>query len=247
MDLEKLQYFPLALPHFSLLALIFLVLVAWIEVQALRSAYLSMGLGPHAALILLLASLAGSYLNIPVARLSGEQIVSGQEVWYFGMRYVIPEVISRPGTVIAVNVGGALIPGLLSTFLYLRNRLWISAVIATIAVAAVCHWLARPVPGLGIALPVFVPPLSAAAIALLLSRRDAAPLAYISGKYFRAVGKPGRSGRRSTSAGTSLSRPHPPFAAPELSASQTSSRADGRRTSRERSSGAALFGWPERK
>ena len=55
MDLEKLQYFPLALPHFSLLALIFLVLVAWIEVQALRSAYLSMGLGPLAALILLLA------------------------------------------------------------------------------------------------------------------------------------------------------------------------------------------------
>ena len=43
MDLEKLQYFPLALPHFSLLAVIFLVLVAWIEVQALRSAYLSMG------------------------------------------------------------------------------------------------------------------------------------------------------------------------------------------------------------
>jgi hypothetical protein len=58
MDLDKLQYFPLALPHFSLLALIFLALVAWIEVQALRSAYLSMGLGPHAALLLLLASLA---------------------------------------------------------------------------------------------------------------------------------------------------------------------------------------------
>ena len=52
MDLEKLQYLPLALPHFSLLALIFLVLVVWIEVQALRSAYLGMGFGPHAALIL---------------------------------------------------------------------------------------------------------------------------------------------------------------------------------------------------
>jgi len=84
MDLEKLQYLPLALPHFSLLALIFLVLVVWIEVQALRSAYLGMGFGPHAALILLLGSLAGSYLNIPVARLPWEQIVSGQAVWYFG-------------------------------------------------------------------------------------------------------------------------------------------------------------------
>src|SRR5262245_46839120 len=104
MAVSDLQYLPLTASHFSLLAVIFLILVAWIEVQALRMAYLSMGLGPHAALLLLLASLAGSYLNIPVADLSGEQIVSGQDVWYFGMHYVIPEVISRPGTVIAVNV-----------------------------------------------------------------------------------------------------------------------------------------------
>ena len=39
------------------------------------------------------------------------------------MHYVIPEVINRPGTVIAVNVGGALIPGLLSVYLYVRNRI----------------------------------------------------------------------------------------------------------------------------
>jgi uncharacterized membrane protein len=188
MDLEKLQYLPLALPHFSLLALIFLVLVAWIEVQALRSAYLSMGLDPHGALLLLLASLAGSYLNIPVARLPAEQIVSGQEVWYFGMHYVIPEVISRPGTIIAVNVGGAVIPGFLSIYLYFRNRLWISAIVATVVVAGVCHWLATPVPGLGIALPVFVPPLSAAAVSLLLSRRHAAPLAYIGGSLGALIG-----------------------------------------------------------
>jgi uncharacterized membrane protein len=30
MDLNKLKYLPLALPHFSLLAGIFLVLVAWV-------------------------------------------------------------------------------------------------------------------------------------------------------------------------------------------------------------------------
>jgi uncharacterized membrane protein len=188
MDLGKLQYLPLAAPHFSLLALIFLVLVAWIEVQALRSAYMSMGLGPHAALLLLLASLAGSYLNIPVARLPGEQLVSGQEVWFFGMHYVIPEVISRPGTVIAVNVGGAVIPGLLSVYLYIRNRLWMNGLIAIAVVAAICHWLATPVPGLGIALPVFVPPLSAAAVALVLSRRKAAPLAYVGGSLGTLIG-----------------------------------------------------------
>jgi uncharacterized membrane protein len=186
--LSRLQYLPLDLPHFSLLAVIFLVLVVWIEVRALRLAYQQLGFGPHAALILLLASLAGSYLNIPVARLPGQQIVSGEEIPFFGMRYVIPVVVNWPGTVIAVNVGGAVIPGLLSLYLLVRNRLWVRGVLATVVVAAVCHMLAHPIPGLGIALPVFVPPLSAAAVALILSRRHAGALAYICGSLGTLIG-----------------------------------------------------------
>ena len=188
MDPTKLQYLPLALPHFSVLAVIFLILVAWIEVQALRSAYLSMGLGPHGAVLLLLASLGGSYFNIPVAQLPPQHLVSHQEVWFFGMHYVIPEVINQPGTVIAVNVGGALIPGLLSLYLYTKNRLWITGILGTVVVAAVCHWFATPVRGLGIALPVFVAPLTTAAVALVLSRRHAGPLAYISGSLGTLIG-----------------------------------------------------------
>ena len=96
MDLSQLQYLPLALPHFSLLIVIFLVLVAWIEVRALRLAYMHIGFGPHAAVFLLLASLGGSYLNIPVARLGAHHIVSGREVAFFGMHYVIPVVVEWP-------------------------------------------------------------------------------------------------------------------------------------------------------
>jgi uncharacterized membrane protein len=188
MDFDRLQYLPLALPHFSVLAVVFLFLVAWIEVQALRTAYQTMGLSPHAALLLLLASLAGSYLNIPVTQLPPQHIVSGQEVSFFGMHYIIPEVISQPGTTIAVNVGGALIPGILSLYLYIRNQLWISGIVGTVVVAAVCHWLATPVPGLGIALPVFVPPLTTAAVALVLSRQHAGALAYISGSLGTLIG-----------------------------------------------------------
>jgi len=77
MNLSQLQYFPLALPHFSVLIVIFLVLVAWVELRALRLAYLRIGLGPHAAVLLLLASLGGSYLNIPVARLAANTSFQG--------------------------------------------------------------------------------------------------------------------------------------------------------------------------
>ena len=80
-----------------------------------------MGFGPHAAVVFLLASLAGSYLNLPVAQLPAQHIVSGEETPFFGMRYVIPVVVNWPGTVIAVNVGGAVIPTLLSLYLLVRN------------------------------------------------------------------------------------------------------------------------------
>ena len=98
MDWNRLQYLPLGLKHFSVLVVIFFVLVAWTEVRALRLAYIRMGFGPHAALLLLLASLGGSYLNIPVAQLPAQQVMSGQEVDFFGMRYVIPVVVEWPGT-----------------------------------------------------------------------------------------------------------------------------------------------------
>jgi uncharacterized membrane protein len=188
MDLSQLQYFPLVPAHFSLLIVIFVILVAWIGVRALRLAYMYIGLGPHAAVLLLLASLGGSYLNIPVARLAAHHIVSGQEVAFFGVHYVIPVVVEWPDTIIAVNVGGAVIPGLLSFYLLVRNRLWVRGLLATAGVAVVCHVLAEPVPGLGIALPVFVPPASAAIVALLLSRRYAAPLAYIGGSLGTLIG-----------------------------------------------------------
>ncbi len=181
MDYNQLQYLPLGLRQFSVLAIIWLVVVIWIQVRAFRFASLRLGLSSTTALILLLASLAGSYLNIPVAQLPERQVVAGQIISFFGMDYVIPTVTDWPGTVIAVNVGGAVIPGLLSLYLMIRNRLWLRGLIAIAVVTGVCHWLATPVPGLGIALPVFVPPLSAAAAALLLSYRQAPALAYIGG------------------------------------------------------------------
>src|SRR6516225_2407377 len=146
MQLSQLQYFPLALPHFSLLVVLFIVLVVWIEVRALRLAYMNMGLSPHAAVLLLLASLFGSYLNIPVAQLAAQHVTSGREVWFFGMHYVIPVVVQSPG---------AVIPGLLSFYLLVRYELWVRGLLATAGVTVVCHMLAEPVPGLGIALPVF--------------------------------------------------------------------------------------------
>jgi uncharacterized membrane protein len=104
------------------------------------------------------------------------------------MSYVIPVRVEWPGTLIAINVGGAVIPVLVSLYLLISRHLWVKSAIAVAVVAAICHLLAHPVPGLGIAMPVFVPPLAAAGVALLLSRAEAAPLAYIGGSLGALVG-----------------------------------------------------------
>jgi uncharacterized membrane protein len=131
--------------------------------------------------------LIGSYFNIPVAEFPDQQMLSGQEVDFFGVRYVVP-VVEWPGTILAVNVGGALIPSLMSLYLLIKNRLWARGLLATAAVALTCHFFATPVPGVGIAMPVFIPSVATAIVALLLARRHAAPLAYIGGSLGTLIG-----------------------------------------------------------
>src|SRR5262249_61570996 len=95
-------------------------------------------------------SLIGSYFNIPVVYLPEQRVLAQQEIDFFGMRYVVPFVAQWPGTLIAVNVGGAVIPTLMSTYLLVRNQLWVQAALATAPVAAVGYWLSRSIPCLRI-------------------------------------------------------------------------------------------------
>jgi|SRR5579859_1044572 len=185
---SQMQYLPLTPALFSVLALLFVVLIILIQLRVLRYAYMKLGVGPGAALLLLFGSLIGSYFNIPITVLPGHSVRSGEIVDFFGMRYVVPMVTQWPGTVLAVNVGGAVIPTLMSTYLVLRYQLWVRAAIAVAVIAVVIHSMATPVQGVGIAVPVFAPVVVTAILAFLLSREYAAPLAYIGGSMGTLVG-----------------------------------------------------------
>jgi uncharacterized membrane protein len=185
MQMSQYHYLPMAPGFFAILVGIFLLVLI---LQSLRYAYVSLGVSPGTALLLLFASLVGSVFNIPVAEFAPEPVVSDRIIDYFGMQYEIPTVTHWQGTVIAVNVGGAVIPTLLSLYLLVTHHLWIKGAIATTVVAVVLHWVANPVPGLGIAVPVFLPVVVTAAVALILSRQEAAPLAYIGGGLGTLIG-----------------------------------------------------------
>jgi uncharacterized membrane protein len=184
---SQVHYLPLTPGLFSILVILFAALIILIQLRILRYAYMRLGIGPGGALLLLFGSLIGSYFNIPITILPGP-VKSAQIVDFYGMRYVVPLVTSWPGTVLAVNVGGAVIPTLMSTYLMLRYQLWVKAAIATAIIAAVIHSMATPVAGVGIAVPVFLPVVTTAILAFILSREYAAPLAYIGGSMGTLIG-----------------------------------------------------------
>jgi uncharacterized membrane protein len=185
---SQVHYLPLTPGLFSILVFLVVGLVILIQLRILRYAYMRLGVGPGAALLLLFGSLIGSYFNIPIAVLPGSAVRSHEIVDFYGMRYVVPLVTSWPGTVLAVNVGGAVIPTIMSTYLVIRYQLWLKATIATAVIAFIIHQMATPVPGIGIAVPLFAPVVTTAILAFILSREYAPPLAYIGGSMGTLIG-----------------------------------------------------------
>jgi uncharacterized membrane protein len=179
--MRPLFFFPFTLllivSGFFLLIGLFL----FIQIGLISYTYERLGISAHLIFPLLLLSLLGSSLNIPITRIAGGKIFPERTVDFFGVRYVIPSPEFYEPTIIAVNVGGAVIPVCLSVYLLLSSGLLVLGVLATAIVSAIVNRLARPIPGVGIAIPLFIPPLVAAATGLILSPEHAPALAYISG------------------------------------------------------------------
>ena len=177
-------------PFFLLLVLLFGLLIAILQIGILGYAYEKMGISRRVAYLILFLSLAGSYVNVPVAELPKKQQVVGtqpvRDRW--GLEYWVPVIDEWPGTVVAVNVGGAVIPTLLSIYLVVRHQIYGQAALGILVVTVIVHALAQPVPQMGISVPIFIPPVAAALVAMFLSRDYAAPLAYVSGCMGTLVG-----------------------------------------------------------
>jgi uncharacterized membrane protein len=184
---SSFHFFPLT-PLFLLGLFALAVLVVFVQIGVLGYAYEKIGVARRYVFAVLMASLLGSYVNIPVAELPPEQVVSDQIVSFFGVQYVVPRVEQWPRTIVAVNVGGALVPALLSLYLLVKRRLYKPGLLAVAIVALLVHSMAYPVHGIGISVPIFVPPLVAAATAVVLARKNAPPVAYIGGSLGTLIG-----------------------------------------------------------
>ena len=166
----------------ALLFVALAALVALIEFGVIGYAYGKMGVGRRYVFAILLLSLLGSAINIPIYDLPAKNVIvekTFRDFW--GVTYRVPAIEHQNETVIAINLGGALIPLALSLFLLVKNKIYVEAAIGVAIMTALVHIMARPVPNVGIAIPTLLPPILAAVVALVISREHAAPLAYISG------------------------------------------------------------------
>ncbi len=173
-------YWPLAGPFLIAAAVIALAAAALLLVGIATYALGRLGIGPETAAIVLLACLLGSAVNIPVARFRDRVTAVEPFASAFGIRYYVPVLRSRV-TVLAVNLGGALIPAALSVYLIVHDHLGWWALAAVAIVGALVHAVARPVPRLGIAVPTLLPGLFAVLTALVLHPAAVAGLAYVGG------------------------------------------------------------------
>jgi uncharacterized membrane protein len=184
------MFFPPFLIFFVFI-FIFLLLLAFglIQFGMFSWAFAKIGIPPEYLFVLLLLCIIGSMINIPVRRIKLESDFDDWSVVsFFGMRYRPPHSEHPDEMVLAVNVGGAVIPAALSLYLLANASHPIGMLLAMTAVAFVAYISARPVQGVGIAVPWLIPPVAAAIAAVVFNYQFAAPTAYVAGTLGTLIG-----------------------------------------------------------
>lgn len=163
-------------------AAVLAVLLVLVQLEVLRIAFDKLGLSPSGAFLLLFVSLIGSVINLPLFSIRAERPAEDEipEPYRELLRLARQKFTGR--TWIALNVGGCVIPVSFSAYLFVVHQLAsLQAITAIALVALVCHLVSRPIPGLGIGMPIFVAPVTAALVALTINPEQSAPLAYLGG------------------------------------------------------------------
>ncbi len=163
----------------------------------------ALGVPFYIIFVMFLFSFFGSHINIKVKEKEvSRPIMVLREINFFGIQWHIPEFgYGIRKTVIALNVGGALIPTLFSLYLLFYSVplfeqdltvAYLKILASFIVVTLTVHVFAKPIKGFGIAVPSFIPPLTATLISAFLFsiyiRTNPFIIAYVSGTLGTLVG-----------------------------------------------------------
>lgn len=160
---------------------ILIVLLMIIQIGIFTVVLDKLGLAPHSAMLLLIVTLFGSGINLPLSEIDIPPDIEPHPN-PFAPWLPLRQSLKPGKTIVAINVGGALVPILFSLYLISITSLTIFQIVIAISVVTfICYSVSRPVQGLGIGMPIFIAPFTAAITAILVSPQNSAPLAYICG------------------------------------------------------------------
>lgn len=164
-------------------------LMTLVQLDIVTVAFEKLGLSRDTAYLLLVTTLIGSRINVPLFSISMRPVASELPEERIPGYSRPPQIPRTDKTVIAVNVGGCVIPVVFSIYLLTQSALSAPETsIAVATVALVAYLSSRPMPGVGVAMPLLLAPATAALVAVILNDELSAPLAYVGGTLGVLVG-----------------------------------------------------------
>ena len=174
-----------------ILVCLIIVIVPLLFLGLVGAAFTRLGFSWIAAVAVVLLMLIGSAINIPVGKIRRETIRIEHNDG------IIPEGHDPWETIIALNVGGAVIPVAIACYLFyistqsIGTSIGLSVIAGVLIVAVLSFVAARRVSGVGIRAPLFIPGLTALLCGLLLAGGvglAAGVIAFVSSTFGTLIG-----------------------------------------------------------
>ncbi|MFO7836466.1 MAG: DUF1614 domain-containing protein [Candidatus Thorarchaeota archaeon] len=181
---------------FSVFAILAMLMMGILFFQFAGIVFVQLGIPPWLVVVIVIGSLVGSAVNIPVTTIQSQSSKCPEQqymkLWGLTYRIVSPDC---PGeTLISVNLGGAVIPVVVSAYLLIIHPQTIPvALLGILIVSLFVKAIARVEPNVGIVTPGLLPPLiagiaSTALMLLIPGMFSPHVLAYVSGTLGTLIG-----------------------------------------------------------
>jgi uncharacterized membrane protein len=181
---------PLSVFAIVLLIVLLILVVPLLVLGVIGAAFTRLGFSWISALAIVFLMLFGNFVNIPVYKIRREMIrITPPDSSFFG-EYSQNTPSPVWDTIIAINLGGAVIPVAVSLYMLYQailitgTSLLFSVCLGIILVASITYVSTRYLPGSGIQVSLIIPGLTALLAGLMLSSGiglTAAVIAFVSG------------------------------------------------------------------
>jgi uncharacterized membrane protein len=165
------------------------IIIPLLFAKMITGAFVILGFTPDQAFLLLILCLLGGLFNIPLKEWSKALPYTPTNYEFYP--HSLQRFFITPGRkILAVNLGGAVIPGFVGLWEVFRIHtefssshpgaafsFWLVLFINT----SICYMFARPVEGKGIVIPALIPPLVTSVLSLILASSIAPVIAFPAG------------------------------------------------------------------